>query len=92
MTAQEVLAEVVRRGIHVRLDGDLLRAAGPLDDTLRAGLRANRDQLVAVFKLREVHRAMGFSEEDVMFIEAGLLSGRINEIRICAKPASQEAA
>jgi hypothetical protein len=92
MTAQEVLTETIRRGVHLIPDGTGLRARGLLDDDLRQGIRANKDQLVAILKLRETHRAMGFSDEDVMFIEQALLSGRVQEIKVVVRASSAEAA
>jgi len=86
VTAQVILAEAARLGVVLVPDEkDRLRArptAGPLSPELRAGIRANKDRLVAILRLREWHRRLGFSEAEVEFIEQALLSTKVSEIRI----------
>jgi hypothetical protein len=77
--------EAVRRaGAQLDVDdaGPVLRGQVPAQ--VVAVLRANRDRVGAVLKLRAVHRCLGFSEEDVAFIEAALLAGRIERVNVVA--------
>jgi hypothetical protein len=50
------------------------------------------DQADALQALRQFHEAMGFSPEDVAFVEEALRSGRVREIEIRPAMAEQEAA
>lgn len=86
MTMQEALAVVHQAGAHLALDekGPVLRGSVPAE--VVEVLRAHRDRVAAILRLREVHRAMGLSEEDVLFMEEAMLSGRVSEIRIVARP------
>lgn len=93
MTAADVLAAAVQAGVVVELDveGQLtvtVDAPGQLTAEVRQGIREHKARLVAALQLREIHRAMGFDEADVAFIEEALLSGKVGEIRIAARPPS----
>lgn len=95
MTAAEVLEHATAAGVTLVVVDDGAMVARPraaVTDELRAAIREHKDQLVAVLRLRDVHRSMGFTEEDVRFIEAALLSGRIREIRVAASPTREPAA
>jgi RecA-family ATPase len=89
VTPLDVLAEADRLGIALAAD-DLdrihVRPRAWLTPELAAAITANRDRVLALLKLREIHRAMGFSEADVRMIESALLSGTVTEIRIAALP------
>ena len=85
MTAQEVLTLANRLGVALLPDEkDRLHAqpAAALTPGLREGIRANKARLVAILKLRDWHRRMGLPEEDVLFVEQALLSGKVKEIRV----------
>ena len=91
MTPAEVVASARAAGLElIPLDGGRLyaRPKAALTDELRKAIREHKDRLVAVLQLREVHRAMGLSEEDVLFVEDALLSGKVGEIRIVSRPPS----
>jgi hypothetical protein len=85
MTAAEVLAAMREAGVElVPLDGDgiLARPKAALTAELRAAIREHKERLIAIVRMREIHRAMGLAEADVLFVEQALLSGSISEIRI----------
>lgn len=82
MTVSEVFAEVSRRGLELIPEGEGLRVRGRLDDDLRQALRQHKPRVVALLRLRELHRGMGLSEEDVRLVELAFLDDRITEVRI----------
>ncbi len=85
MTALDLLADLEARGVRVSADGKDLAYESPVVGLTQGeieGLRANKSRLLAVLRLREVHKAMGFSEGDIRFIEKAILSGNVSEIRI----------
>jgi len=90
VTPLEALQAAEERGVTLRVKDDRLwaprEALEALEPFLRNALRQHRDRLAAVLQLREVHRHMGFPEEDVRFIESAFLSSAVSEIRICALP------
>jgi hypothetical protein len=92
VTLQEALEAIGEAGAHLDVDevGPILRGRVPA--AVVETLRANRDRVAAVLQLRDIHRAMGFDEADVEFIEKALLSGKVNEIRIVSRPPSEPAA
>ena len=90
MTTQEVLTEAAQRGLTLLPDEkDRLHAqpAAALTEERREGIRSNKDRLVAILKLRDWHRRMGLPEEDILFVEEVLLSGKVKELRVvpCAR-------
>lgn len=90
MTAAEVLDLTAMAGVSLAVGeaGALVaRPGSAITDELRAGIRETKDQLVAILKLRQVHRLMGFDETDVLMIEKALLSGQVNNVVIVAAPA-----
>lgn len=92
MTPLEVMTATARAGVLLEVDEAgqfVITVDGPgqLTPEMRQGIQAHRAQLVAALKLREVHRAMGFDETDVMMIEAALLEGKVNNVVIVPAPA-----
>jgi hypothetical protein len=88
MSLPEALQAVAAAGVVLALDdhGPVLRPAGRAPREAVSVLKAHRDRVTAILRLREIHRAMGFGEEDVFFIEKALLSGAVREVRIAAHP------
>lgn len=85
MTPLEVMAEAQRQRVILAPEGQRIRyrtAGGPLPDSIRCGLVQHKERVLAALRLRELHRAMGLSEDDVLFVEEALLSGRVAELRI----------
>jgi predicted RNA-binding Zn ribbon-like protein len=85
MTALEVVEAVEAAGITLSLDAQYRLVANPpgrLTDAARDAIKLHKGQLKSVIRLRAIHRAMGFSPEDVLFIERALLSGRVSEMKI----------
>lgn len=87
MTLAQALEAVQAAGVLLTLDdqGPILRPAGRAPAVAVAVLREHRDRVAAVLRLRELHRGMGLSEEDVRFVEEALLSGRVSEVRIVVR-------
>lgn len=88
MTALEALQAAEADGITLALDAQARLVATPpgrLSAEAKAAIRAHKDQLKAVIRLRAIHVAMGFSREDVLFIEHAMLAGNIREVRIAAR-------
>jgi hypothetical protein len=75
---------IEKDGGVVSEDRALLKALPAVRAQVVSILRAERES--AILRLREIHRAMGFSEEDVLFIEEALLSGKVLELRIASTP------
>jgi hypothetical protein len=97
VTPADVLAAAAQAGVVVELDAEgqltvTVDAPGQLTAEIRQGFREHKGRLVAVLQLREIHRAMGFDDADVEFIEEALLSGRVAEICIVSRPPSGAAA
>ena len=93
MTTPEVLEQAARAGLVLRVEGERIRAQSsgvPITPELKEGLKTNREQIVAILRLRDVHRAMGLSDDDIVFVERALLSGSVSEIRIVAQPCPTE--
>lgn len=91
MNAAEAMIAAAEAGVTLGLsDGGSLVITTPdrsaLAPEVKTALIDHRDRLAAALKLRVIHRAMGLSEEDVMFVEQALLMGRISEIKIVARP------
>jgi hypothetical protein len=85
----DVLAESDRLGLVLAADDrDMIhvRPRSLLTRELAAAICANRDRVLAALKLREIHRAMGFSGADVRMIERAMLSGAIDHIRVVGRP------
>ena len=90
MTLNEAVQAVEAAGVVLALDdqGPTLRPAGRAPREAVAVLKAHRDRVAAILRLRAVHAAMGFPHDDVMLIEAALLAGKVNEIRVAVMPPS----
>jgi hypothetical protein len=87
VTLPEAITAVRESGAELVLSPEgKPRLRGSVPPEVVAALRRDRDRVAAILSLRVVHRGMGFSLEDVLFIEDALLSGRISEIRIAARP------
>jgi hypothetical protein len=86
MTLQEAVEAIRQAGAVLTLDahGPLLR--GSVDVLVVETLRQHKDQLTAVLRLRQVHKAMGLDDTDVAMIEAALLSGKVNNVVIVPGP------
>jgi len=85
MTLIELMAEARRLGVVLAPEAERIRyrtAGGPLPETIRRGLVEHKERILPALRLRELHRAMGLSEDDVLFVEEALLSGRVAEVRI----------
>lgn len=85
MTPVEAMAAAAEAGVALAVNPEGQLTANPpgrLAPEVKAVLVGHKDQLVAVLKLREVHRAMGFDEADVLMIERALLEGRVNTMVI----------
>jgi hypothetical protein len=90
LTPVEALAAAAQAGVILAVNTEDQLTADPpgrLAPDVRAALVAHKDQLKAVLRLREIHRAMGFDESDVRMIEEALLSGKVNEVTIVPAPA-----
>jgi len=57
----------------------------PLARSAVQTIAAHRDRVAAILRLRELHRGMGFTEDDLLFIEAALLSGQLSVLRIVVR-------
>ena len=87
MTLPEALEAVRQAGAILLLaENGGPRLRGRVDPAVVEALRQHRDRLAAVLALRVVHRAAGFSEDDIGFIEAAMLEGRVSELRIVSRP------
>ena len=86
MILPEALDAMRQAGAHLLLDdqGPLLRGRVPKD--VVAVLREHRDRVAAVLKLRELHREVGLSEEEILFCETAILSGRVDKVRLIVAP------
>jgi hypothetical protein len=92
VTPLEVMTATAQAGVVLEVDEGgqfIITVDGPgqLTPEMRQGIKAHKDQLVAALKLREVHRAMGFDETDVLMIETALLSGKVSGVTIVPAPA-----
>ena len=85
MTLAEAIEAVREAGAHLVLDdqGPLLRGRVPAD--VVAVLRANRDRVAALLRLRELHRGMGLDAEDTLLVERAILSGQIENVLLVVK-------
>jgi hypothetical protein len=93
VTLRDALAAVEAAGAILTLGDDgrprlLGRLRGQVDPGAVEVLRDHRERVSAILQLREVHRAMGLSAEHVTMVEEAMLSGRIAEVRIAARPPS----
>jgi hypothetical protein len=89
LTPLEALQEAAALGVTLSVDraGQLLAAPrGKLLFPVREALSTHKERVKAALKLRAIHEAMGFGPEDVLFIERALLSGKVSEVRIVARP------
>ena len=89
MTGFEALSAVTEAGVVLAVNpsGQLTaHPPGRLAHEVKAALSTHKEQLVAILRLREVHRAMGFDDTDVLMIERALLSGQVNNVVIVAAP------
>ena len=87
MTLAEAFDAVQAAGVLLTLDdhGPILRPAGRAPRDAVEVLRTHRERVAAVLRLRELHREMGLSEEDIRFAEEALLSGTVDEVRIVVR-------
>jgi len=85
VTLAEAIEAVREAGAHLVLDdqGPLLRGRVPAD--VVAVLRANRDRVAALLRLRELHRGMGLDAEDTLLVERAILSGQIENVLLVVK-------
>lgn len=85
MLLVEALEAVHAAGAVLALGADgrpVLRPADVVPRPVVEVLRAHRDQLQAVLRLRVLHRAMGLSEEDVLLVERAIIEGSITSINV----------
>jgi hypothetical protein len=92
MTTAECMTYLAGKGYDVVLVDEVGAAlekdddAAPLTPEDRALFREHRDRLAAILTLRRIHTLMGYSPEDVLFIERALLSDRALEVRMMPLP------
>jgi hypothetical protein len=65
-----------------KLKGGPPAAVEALDPEVRRALAEHRERLVAAVRLREMHREMGLSEEDILFVEDAILDGKVKTVRL----------
>lgn len=81
MTAADVLRRLEEAGCTVRLDGDTLRVRGPLTDNLRAAIKENKPELVALLREQAALDAQAeeiaeiFRKRGLVVFESRLLGG-----------------
>ena len=95
MTPSEALSAVADAGVVLAVNplGQLTaRPPGRLAPEVKAALSTHKGQLVALLRLRQVHRLMGFDAADVLLIERAILSGQVNQVVIVAAPAESRPA
>jgi hypothetical protein len=89
VTAAEAMAATVEAGVTLDLDdqGRLVAIPpGRLAPEVRESIREHKDRLKSALRLRALHRGMGLSEEDVMFCERAIISGKVADIRLIVSP------
>jgi hypothetical protein len=56
MAVTDLLTQLEQAGCQVALEGDILKARGPLTDDLRQAIRQHKPALVALLKAREMEK------------------------------------